>query len=262
MWQLTQHIHKNTHTKSSKNAMRCANKIKSNVYQLNSFGVKCIWRIKLIVTNSVCFSHFRRMLILIMKHTKNRSLYLAFQMKRIHKINVYGYTDIRIAVNIWCSFYTCIKFMCDINWWQILFSLLPVDALLLCFVCQHEMRSNRVYPPTVFSIAFIYVISFVAIASFSLVWFVNIASLNSSLTFDFNAHNLSQCQKPNERAHITNTVAQHRNQQHSLALPLPGSMVSFYFYLAFDELAMFIQWFQSNFCIGKQCVSVQMRKQK
>lgn len=50
------------------------------------------------------------------------------------------------VVNIWCSFYICAKFMCHINWWQILFSRLPVDAI--SFVCSTHSILSKPYVTT------------------------------------------------------------------------------------------------------------------
>lgn len=162
-------------------------------------------------------------------------------------------TDIRIVVNIWRSFYTCIKFMCDINWWQILFSW--CSFAMLCLSTQNAIELSA--STDSFLDCFYVLFRLLQLLLLSLVWFVNIAPLNSSLTFDFNTHILSQCEKERTRTQH-NIVAQHA-RQHWLALSIARlalSMLSFYFYLAFDDFAMFIQWFQSNFCNGQQCVSV------
>lgn len=120
------------------------------------------------------------------------------------------------VVNIWCSFYICAKFMCHINWWQILFSRLPVDAI--SFVCSTHSILSKPYVttdehkpklclPTVFLDCFLFSRSYSFV--FGFICFVELSNPifgmrfglclrllhththKSSLTFDFNAHILS-----------------------------------------------------------------------
>lgn len=98
----------------------------------------------MILVNCLILSiRFLSLVISIMKRKKSNSFHLAH--KQNHSCRCHD--DWGYVVNIYDAHfivYLCAKFMCHVNWWQILFSQLPVDALF-CLPTDgtHWMRSNK-----------------------------------------------------------------------------------------------------------------------
>lgn len=183
-----------------------------------------------------------------------------------------------------CSFYVCTtvrtKFICHVNWWQILFSRLPVDAFFCLFRLNAIKQMNeRLYLYRQFSWLFLYFISFarhepilpfyVFSPSFSVSWFCRLHGVHSTLTFDFNAHILSMLnledrveQKKEEK------IASFKQIACMFILRLlvwhcdvvDADTYAFIFISHLMTLPMFIQWFQSHFCVEHHSVVSECKK--
>lgn len=169
--------------------------------------------------------------------------------------------------------YVCAKFMCHVNWWQILFSQLPVDALF-CLPTDgaHWTRSNQrtnernIYGR--FSWLFLYLIPFhLCFSSICTRFHFAYIGLGFISTFDFESP-----------IYYPEPKWRRKKQKHLRSVCVltflkwqlygDGNAIVFCFYLPFDDCSIFIQWFQSNFCIialrspATECVGVRKRKQK
>lgn len=208
-----------------------------------------------------------------MKRKKSNSFHLAHKRKSL--MQMLGWLNCCV-VNIYDAHfivYLCAKFMCHVNWWQILFSQLPVDALF-CLPTDgtHWMRSNKrtneqnIYGR--FSWLFSYLISFHLLAVSSSA-FASISLTSVWASFQLSISNrpfiIQSRSEGGKKKHLRNVCVLTVLKWHLYG---DANAIILCFYLPFDDCSIFIQWFQSNFCIialhspATECIGVRKRKQK